>query len=100
MWRKVAVMLAASMLIGLWLIKGGQPAGAAPSAGMSAAVPAHTGKVWQPPRRIEWQWEIDHPLSPSNRTDMGVGLTAWNGDRPPGTNPSVYDVDGILNPAS
>jgi len=31
---------------------------------------------------------------------MGTGLTAWNGNTAPATNPSIYDIDGIDNPAS
>jgi hypothetical protein len=48
----------------------------------------------------EWQWEIDHPLDTSNATDMGTGLTAYNEDTPPATNPTIYDIDAIENPAS
>jgi hypothetical protein len=45
------------------------------------------GGYWKPPQLFEWQWEIDHPLVLSNTTDV-----------PPGV--SVYDIDGIENPAS
>ncbi len=31
---------------------------------------------------------------------MGTGITAWDGTKPPATNPTVYDVDGILTPKS
>jgi hypothetical protein len=31
---------------------------------------------------------------------MGTGLTAYNGDTPPATNPTIYDIDAIENPAS
>lgn len=31
---------------------------------------------------------------------MGTGITAYNGDKPPVTNPVIYDIDGIENPAS
>ncbi len=105
MWRKVAVLVTALAMTGLWLIGSGQTAGAArpatatPALGMPSAI-SSARTVWLPPRRIEWQWEIDHPLGTANHTDMGVGVTAWNGDRPPGTNPAVYDIDGILNAAS
>jgi hypothetical protein len=56
--------------------------------------------VWQPAENVEWQWEIDHPLSTTSASDMGTGLTAYNGDKAPATNPTVYDIDAILNPAS
>jgi hypothetical protein len=31
---------------------------------------------------------------------MGTGVTAYNGDTPPGDNPVIYDIDAIINPAS
>lgn len=56
---------------------------------------------WQPGSApLEWQWELGHPLSLSSATDMGTGQTAWNGNTAPATNPSVYDIDAIENPAS
>ena len=59
-----------------------------------------SGSWWVPPVTAEWQWEIDHPLNTSSATDMGTGLTAYNGDAAPATNPTIYDIDGIENPAS
>ncbi len=106
MWRKVALVVAALTLVGLWLVNSEQPAAAArrhrttTTTVAMTPLPPNNGTVWQPASRMEWQWEIDHPLSLSSSTDMGVGVTAWNGDRSPGTNPAVYDIDGILNPAS
>jgi hypothetical protein len=47
---------------------------------------------------IEWQWELDHPLSLTSSTDMGHGGTTFTGV--PAANPTVYDIDGITNPAS
>lgn len=62
---------------------------------------APTGSWWQPgPSPLEWQWEIDHPLSLTNATDMGTADTAYNADVAPTDDPTVYDIDGILNPAS
>ena len=59
------------------------------------------GSWWKPTAAyLPWQWEIDHPLNTSSASDMGTGITAWNGDTAPGDNPVVYDIDGILNPAS
>ncbi len=59
------------------------------------------GTWWQPGAgNIEWQWEIDHPLSLSSAADMGTGKTAYNGATAPATNPTVYDIDGFDNPAS
>lgn len=59
-----------------------------------------TAGMWQPPANVEFQWEIDHPLSTTSASDMATGQTAYNGDTAPGTNPTVYDIDGILNTAS
>jgi len=58
------------------------------------------GSVWQPAQDSEWQWEIGQALSTTNATDMGTGITAYNGDTPPASNPTVYDIDAIENPAS
>ena len=66
----------------------------------TTTTPPPSGTWWTPPVAAEWQWEIDHPLDTSNATDMGTGLTAWNGDTPPSTNPTIYDIDAIENPAS
>jgi len=46
----------------------------------------------------QWQWEIDHPLDTSNATDMGTNDVLPDGGTAP--KPSIYDIDGILNPAS
>jgi hypothetical protein len=65
----------------------------------TVAVPTG-GSVWQPPERADWMWELGQPLVTSNSRMMGTGVTAYNGDTPPGDNPVVYDIDGIQNPAS
>ncbi len=56
--------------------------------------------LWKPPQLFEWQWLLTGTLNTSNATQMGTGVTAWDGTKPPATNPTVYDIDGILNPAS
>ena len=66
---------------------------------VSGAAPALAQpRVWQPPQRAEWQWEISSPLNIHNAYEMGTGRVAWNGDRPPATNPTIYDIDAIENP--
>ena len=65
----------------------------------TAAAPAH-GSVWQPPERADWMWELGQPLMTGDSDLMGTGVTAYNGDKPPGDNPVIYDIDGIQNPAS
>jgi hypothetical protein len=64
------------------------------------AQPVHAATIWQPPPRVEWQWELAHPLNTSSVTDMSTNVTAWNGDRPPATDPTIYDIDAIENPAA
>jgi hypothetical protein len=60
-----------------------------------------SGSWWQPgPAPLEWQWEIDHPLNLTSAKDMGTSDTAYNGDVAPADTPTVYDIDGIENPAS
>jgi hypothetical protein len=45
-----------------------------------------------------WQWELDHPLKLSSASDMGTDDTLPGGQRAP--DPVIYDIDGIINPAS
>jgi len=61
--------------------------------------PSSNGSWWHPPiGNLPWQWELDHPLSLSNATDMGTNDTLPNGQLAPA--PKVYDIDAIINPAS
>ena len=58
-----------------------------------------TPSWWHPPTgNVPWQWEIDHPLDLTSAADMGTGATLPDGQ--PAPDPVVYDIDGILNPAS
>jgi hypothetical protein len=60
---------------------------------------AASGPWWQPPLgNLPWQWEIDHALDVNNATDMGTNDTLPNGQPAPA--PKVFDIDGIINPAS
>jgi hypothetical protein len=45
-----------------------------------------------------WQWELSHPLNLSNARDMGTDDTLPDGQ--PAPDPVIYDIDGIINPAS
>jgi hypothetical protein len=56
--------------------------------------PANSG----PDNGPEWQWELDHPLRVGNAVDMGVSVTNAAGQV--AANPTVFDIDGIENPAS
>ena len=61
--------------------------------------PVQTGSWWVAPLGDEpWQWEIDHALSVSSPSDMGVNAALPNGS--PAPNPVIYDIDGFDNPAS
>ena len=46
----------------------------------------------------EFQWELDHALKVANATDMGSAAMNAAGKKAP--DPTVYDIDGIDNPAS
>lgn len=75
----------------------------APAAQAVATVEVAAGRealAWQPAEDTDWMWELGQPLNTSNTRLMGTAVTAWNGDTPPGDNPTLYDIDGIENPAS
>ena len=89
--------------------------GAMPAAASAAAtsVGMHTAAVsapqpaaltwWHPTSTgpnngLEFQWEIDHPLNVKSVADMGRG--ALNAAGRVASTPTVFDIDGIENPAS
>jgi hypothetical protein len=57
-------------------------------------------KWWVPSATtpLAWQWEIGHTLSLSSPSDMGTNGMLYTGGN--ASAPSVYDIDGIENPAS
>jgi hypothetical protein len=62
-----------------------------------AATPAPTR--WIPSLGNQpWQWELSHPLNLRNARDMGTKDKLPNGKLAPA--PVIYDIDGIINPAS
>ena len=77
---------------------------ALPPSAIAAHFASGTGGAaqwWEPTSSdLPWQWEIDHALNTSSASDMGTGITAWNGDTSPGDNPRAYDIDAVLNSAS
>jgi hypothetical protein len=78
-----------------------KPPAAVPAAMATAPrITTMSSTVWQPPAYTDWMWELGQPLNTSNASLMGTGVTAWNGDTPPGDNPTLYDIDAIENPAS
>jgi hypothetical protein len=65
--------------------------GVAPSAGATG--------WWVPPLGPQpWQWELSHPLNLNSPRDMGTDDMLPDGQPAPA--PVIYDIDGILNPAS
>src|SRR5580704_4484532 len=67
--------------------------------GLQAIPPAAASSWWVPPLGSQpWQWELSHPLRLSNPRDMGTRDKLPNGQPAPA--PVIYDIDGIINPAS
>jgi hypothetical protein len=94
---------AAIILGGLGLLATTSAASPAMAAAHFSATHAAAATRWQPTNSgpnngLEWQWELDHPLRVGNAADMGVGATNAAGAVAP--NPTVFDIDGIENPAS
>jgi len=104
----------ASILGGLSLLFAAT-SGAVPAVASAAAAPAVTPAAsvhaprpaalawWHPTSTgpnsgIEFQWEIDHPLNVKSAADMGSG--ALNAAGKVASTPTVFDIDGIVNPAS
>jgi hypothetical protein len=96
-----AAALTAAAVTGAWIIAAGfaSPATAvlAPTGGPARPAAA---RVWQPRADTDWMWELSVPLVLRNARLMGTGVRAFNGDKPPGDNPRIYDIDAIDNPAS
>ncbi len=65
-----------------------------PAPSPPAAVPGR----WAPSAAVSWQWELTHPLDLANPADMGTGVSTYQGT--PAPDPTVYDIDGLQNPAS
>ncbi len=71
------------------------------TAGLAGGVgsPAQAASWWRPPLGNQpWQWELDHPLNLSRAGDMGTDDKLPDGKVAPA--PVIYDIDGIINPAS
>jgi len=70
--------------------------------GTAGAATAHAPDAttwWVPPLGSQpWQWELSNPLNFSNAKQMGTADKLPDGARAPA--PVIYDIDGIINPAS
>lgn len=81
-----------------------QPAVAAASPARAPALSTSGAPTWWHPTDTgpnsgpEFQWEIDHPLNVNSAADMGTG--ALNAAGKVAASPTVFDIDGIENPAS
>jgi len=81
-------------------------AGSAPSADRVPIEPPQPSSArgwWRPSASgpnngPEFQWELDHPLNISSAADTGSGAVNALGQRSGAT--TVFDIDGIINPAS
>ena len=75
-----------------WLVAVGLAVGA-------AAPRAQAATWWKAPLGNQpWQWELDHPLSLTSARDMGTDDKLPDGKA--ARVPVIYDIDGIINPAS
>ncbi len=67
--------------------------------GLQSTSRAGASGWWVPPLGNQpWQWELSHPLRLTNARDMGTNDKLPDGQRAPA--PVIYDIDGIINPAS
>jgi len=67
--------------------------------GVPTAPRAEASSRWTVPLGSQpWQWELSHPLKLHNARDMGTNDKLPDGQRAPA--PVIYDIDGIINPAS
>ena len=74
---------------------GAARATAAPPASRAASA----GTWWSPPLGNQpWQWELTNPLNLANKKQMGTTDKLPSGGTAPA--PVIYDIDGIINPAS
>lgn len=66
---------------------------------LPSSVHAGAAAWWTPALGSQpWQWELSHPLNLNNARDMGTDDTLPGGKPAPA--PVIYDIDGIINPAS
>src|SRR5712691_6818304 len=95
---------AAIILSGLGLLAATHASSPAPAADHAPASQVSQSATWWQPTNSgpnngpEWQWELDHPLRVGNAADMGMAATNATGQV--AANPTVFDIDGIENPAS
>ena len=97
--RSASVAMAAILLsgvVGASVVGAGSARAATPPASRTAAA----GTWWVPPLGNQpWQWELSNPLDLANNAkQMGTADKLPDGGTAPA--PVIYDIDGIINPAS
>jgi hypothetical protein len=102
--RRTAVVLVLACVAGAIGASGASrisaAAGAVPaSTAPRTAAPAATPGWWAPPLGSQpWQWELSNPLNLKNKRQMGTADKLPDKSVAPA--PVIYDIDGIINPAS
>jgi len=103
----LAMTLVIAMLVGdasLGVVPAGATPRPAPVSSRSSAVASGVRSTadhtwWSPPLGNQpWQWELSNPLNLNNAKQMGTKGKLPNGSPAPA--PVIYDIDGIINPAS
>ena len=112
-YRRTACVGAAAVLILTTMVGGIAGAGAGASGTMrrshSSNASSHLGAStrrtvgtatwWVPSLGSQpWQWELSNPLNLANAKQMGTNDKLTGGG--PAPDPAIYDIDGIINPAS
>ncbi len=110
--RRAVLAVAAGLLVPMAVTgasaatTAGGPAGAAAGAPQSPVVPAASvghasgSSGWWVPTlgALAWQWELSNPLNLADAKQMGTRDKLPGGRLAPA--PVIYDIDGIINPAS
>ena len=98
--RPIRVVVLAALLLSGAVgadVLGAGPARATNAPPASRAADAATW--WVPPLGNQpWQWELSNPLDLANAKQMGTADKLPSGQTAPA--PVIYDIDGIINPAS
>ncbi len=94
--------LAGAVVILVGLLGAGAIGAAATGPGTAGAVDLHAadGSTWWVPAlgSQPWQWELTNPLNLSDAKQTGTDDKLPDGSPAPA--PVIYDIDGIVNPAS
>jgi hypothetical protein len=102
--QKTAIIIGGLSLPFAAAFGGLSPHHAATGHAVTTAVKAAAAPTWWKPTNTGsnngpgFQWEIGHPLDVNSAADMGAG--ALNAAGQVAAKPTIFDIDGILNPAS